>query len=70
MLEEFLGSDGFDKFMRSLLAAGRLRMKPRHRAMLQNAKALLGLSVLAALIFVQAGGAIASGLSCPAPVPL
>jgi len=70
MVEESLGSDGFDKFMRSLLAAGRLRMKPRHRAMLQNAKALLGLSVLAALIFVQAGGAIASGLSCPAPVPL
>jgi hypothetical protein len=70
MVEEFLGSDGFDKFMRSVLAAGRLRMKPRHRAMLQNAKALLGLFVLAALIFVQAGGAIASGLSCPAPVPL
>jgi len=70
MVEEFLGSDGFDKFMRSVLAAGRLRMKPRHRAMLQNAKALLGLSVLAALIFLQAGGAIASGLSCPAPVPL
>ena len=70
MVEEFLGSEGFDKFMRSVLAAGRLRMKPRHRAMLQNAKALLGLSVLAALIFVQAGGAIASGLSCPAPVPL
>lgn len=70
MVEEFLGSEGFDNFMRSVLAAGRLRMKPRHRAMLQNAKALLGLSVLAALIFVQAGGAIASGLSCPAPLPL
>jgi len=70
MVEEFLGSEGFDKFMRSVLAAGRLRMKPRHRAMLQNAKALLGLSVLATLIFVQAGGAIASDLSCPAPVPL
>jgi hypothetical protein len=70
MVEEFLGSEGFDKFMQSVLAAGRLRMKPRHCAMLQNAKALLGLSVLAALIFVQAGGAIASGLSCPAPVPL
>jgi hypothetical protein len=70
MVEEFLGSEGFDKFIRSVLAAGRLRMKPRHRAMLQNAKALLGLSVLAALIFVQAGGAIASGLTCPAPLPL
>jgi len=70
MVEEFLGSEGFDKFMRSVLAAGRLRMKPRHRAMLQNAKVLLGLSILMALIFVQAGGAIASGLSCPAPVPL
>jgi hypothetical protein len=70
MVEEFLGSEGFDKFMRSLLVAGRLRMKPRHRAMLQNAKALLGLSLLASLIFVQAGGATASGLSCPAPVPL
>jgi hypothetical protein len=70
MVEEFLGSEGFDKFMRSVLAAGRLRMKPRHRTMLQNAKALLGLSVLVALIFVQAGSAIASGLSCPAPVPL
>jgi hypothetical protein len=70
MVEEFFGSEGFDKFMRSVLAAGRLRMKPRHRAMLQNAKALLGLFVLVALIFVQAKGAIASSLSCPAPVPL
>ncbi|MEG5008509.1 replication initiation factor domain-containing protein [Microcoleus sp. B5-C4] len=70
MVEEFMGSERFDKFMRSMLAAGKLRMKPRHRSILQNAK-FLGVTALGVfLILVQTPGAIAGGLSCPAPVPL
>lgn len=70
MVEEFMGSECFDKFMRSMLAAGKLRMKPRHRNMLLNAK-FLGLTALGVfLILLQTSGAIASPLTCPAPVPL
>lgn len=70
MIEEFMGSDCFDDFMRSTLAAGRLKMKSRHRIMIKNAK-FLGATVLALfLIFAQTSGAIAGGLTCPAPVPL
>lgn len=38
MVEEFMGSERFDKFMLTMLAAGNLRMKPRHRTILENAK--------------------------------
>lgn len=70
MVEEFMGSERFDKFMRSMLAAGKLRMKPRHRNILENAK-FLGVTALGVfLIFVQTSGAIASNLVCPAPVSL
>ncbi|MEZ2226889.1 MAG: replication initiation factor domain-containing protein [Microcoleus sp.] len=70
MVEEFMGSERFDKFIRSMLAAGKLRMKPRHRNILDNAK-FLGITALGVfLIFVQIPGAIASGLTCPAPVSL
>lgn len=70
MVEEHMGSEKFDKFMRSTLAAGKLRMKPRHRTMLENAK-FLGFTFLGAcLIFAQTSGAIAEGLTCPTPAPL
>src|SRR6476469_307604 len=70
MVEEFMGSERFDKFMRSQLAAGKLRMKPRHRTILENAK-FLGVTALGVfLMLAQTPGAIASGLTCPAPVPL
>ena len=66
MLEEFMGSEKYDKFMRSVLAAGKLRMKPRHRSMIENAR-FLGLTA-AGIFFIflqQTSGAVASGFSCP-----
>ncbi|MEG4501580.1 replication initiation factor domain-containing protein [Microcoleus sp. F10-C6] len=70
MVEEFMGSERFDKFMRSMLAAGKLRMKPRHRSILENAK-FLGVTALGVfLILAQSSGAIAGNLTCPAPVSL
>jgi len=70
MIEEHMGSEKFDKFIRSVIAAGKLKMKPRHRTMLENAK-LLGFTALGIFtIFAQTSNAIAGGLTCPAPVPL
>jgi hypothetical protein len=70
MLQEFMGPEKFDKFMQSQLSAGKLRMKPRHRTMLENAK-FLGVTALGVfLMLLQTPGAMASGLTCPAPVPL
>jgi hypothetical protein len=66
-----MGSERFDKFMRTILAAGKLRMKPRHRTILDNARQLLGVAASCMLIFLlQSPNALAGGLSCPAPVPL
>jgi len=71
MVEEYMGSERFDKFMRSLLSAGKLNMKPRHRRLIENARALaLGIFSCMLLFFIPANHAIASGLSCPAPAPL
>lgn len=70
MVEEFMGNERYSKFMRSMLAAGKLRMKPRHRNILENAK-FMGVTALGILfILLQTSGAIASNLVCPAPVPL
>ncbi|MEG4172435.1 MULTISPECIES: replication initiation factor domain-containing protein [unclassified Microcoleus] len=71
MVQEFMGPEKFDKFMRSQLAAGKLRMKPRHRTILENAK-FLGVTALGVfLMLARTPGAIAGGnLTCPAPVPL
>jgi len=70
MVEEFMSSNRFDKFMRSTLAAGKLRMKPRHRTILENARFLGVIALGVFLILMQTPGAIAGGLTCPAPVPL
>ncbi|MCC3575247.1 MAG: replication initiation factor domain-containing protein [Microcoleus sp. PH2017_40_RAT_O_B] len=71
MLEEFMGSLKYDEFMRSVLAVGKLRMKPRHRSIIANAK-FLGVTVAGVFfILLQTSGAIASGLVCPAtPAPV
>lgn len=70
MVEEFMGSQKFDKFMRSQLAAGKLRMKPRHRIMLKAAQ-FLGVTAAGILfILIQTSSAIASNLVCQAPVSL
>ncbi len=70
MVEEFMGSERYDKFMSTMLAAGKLRMKPRHRRILDNAK-FLGVTVLGIIfILVQTTGAIASPLTCPTPIPV
>jgi Replication initiation factor len=70
MVEEFMGTDRYDKFMFSMLAAGKHRMKPRHRRILDNAK-FLGVTALGIfLILIQVSGAIAGPLVCPAPQTL
>lgn len=70
MVEEFMGSERYDKFMSTMLAAGKLRMKPRHRRILDNAK-FLGATVLGVfLLLVQTTAAIASPLTCPTPIPV
>ena len=73
MIYEFMGAEKFDKFIDTNLQVGKRKMGARHRALLSYAKALgftfsVGLASFL-LIFGQAP-AIASGLSCPAPVPL
>jgi hypothetical protein len=73
MIYEFMGAEQFDKFIQTNLQAGKRKMGVRHRAILSNAKALgftFGVG-LASFVFISAQApAIASGLSCPAPVPL
>ena len=69
MLQEFMGADEFDKFVRINLAAGKLRMNSRHRTILSNAK-FFGVGLAIFLMIVGQAPVIASGLSCPAPVPL
>jgi Replication initiation factor len=71
MLEEFMGGRKYDEFMRSVLAIGKLHMKPRHRSIIANAK-FLGVTVAGIFfILLQTSGAIASGLVCPAtPAPV
>jgi hypothetical protein len=73
MIHEFMGAEEFDKFIQSNLAAGKRKMNSRHRAILSNAKFLgfrFGLGLASFLLFFGQSPAIASGLSCPAPVPL
>jgi Replication initiation factor len=71
MLEEFMGSQKYNEFMRSILASGKLRMKPRHRSIIANAK-FLGVTVAGIFfILVQTSEAIASDLVCPvSPAPV
>lgn len=70
MVQEFMGSCKFEKFIHSTLAAGKLRMKPRHRTILDNAK-FLGVTALGILMIVfQTPAVLASNLTCPAPVSL
>lgn len=70
MIQEHMGPEKFDKFIKNTVIFGKCCMKPRHRNMIKNAK-FLGFTTLGILlIFLQTSGAIAGNLSCPAPVPL
>jgi hypothetical protein len=70
MLDEFMGSQKYDKFMRSVLAAGKLRMKPRHRSIIANAK-FLGVTVAGIFFILLQNSAAVAGLVCPAtPAPV
>jgi hypothetical protein len=70
MLQEFMGPDEFDKFVRINLAAGKLRMNSRHRTILSNAK-FFGVGLAIFLLFFGQAPAIAGGLTCPAtPAPV
>jgi hypothetical protein len=73
MIHQFMGPQEFDKFIQSNLAAGKRKMNSRHRAILSNAKFLgfgFGVGLATFLLFLGQSPAIASGLTCPAPVPL
>jgi hypothetical protein len=73
MIHEFMGDQKFDKFIETNLAAGKRKMNSRHRAILSNAKFLgfgFGVGLASFLLLLGQTPAIASGLSCPAPVPL
>jgi hypothetical protein len=73
MIHEFMGSEQFDKFIQTNLQVGKRKMGARHRAILSNAKFLgfsLGVSLASFLLISGQAPVIASGLSCPAPVPL
>lgn len=70
MIHEFMGDEKFDKFIASNLAVGKRKMNFRHRAILSNAKFLGVVALGTCLIWLQNSGAIASGLSCPAPQSL
>lgn len=69
MLHEFMGEEKYQKFMDNNLRSGKLRMKSRHRRLIENARFF---GVTAAGIFfilLQTSGAIASGITCPAQPP-
>lgn len=73
MIHEFMGSEEFDKFIQTNLAAGKRKINFRHRAILSNAKFLgfgFGFGLVSFLLLFGQSSAIAGGLSCPAPVPL
>jgi len=73
MIYEFMGAEKFDKFIETNLQIGKLKMGSRHRAILSNAQALgftFGVGLATFLLISGQAPAIASGLSCPAPVPL
>ena len=70
MLNEFMGDEKYDEFMDKNLEVGKLKMAYRHWAILSNAKALGVGFALFFLVFGLNGPAIASGLTCPAPMPL
>lgn len=70
MLNEFMGSKKYDQFMQSVLETGKLKIKPRHRNIIANAKFLGVTCVGILLILTQTSNAIATNLTCPAPVSL
>jgi hypothetical protein len=73
MIYEFMGADKFDKFIENNLQVGKRKMGARHRAILSNAKALgftVAVGLASFLVISGQAPAIASGLTCPAPVPL
>jgi len=73
MIYEFMGAEQFDKFIATNLQVGKRKMGARHRAILSNAKVLgvtFGVGRVSFLLISGPAPAIASGLSCPAPVPV
>lgn len=65
-----MGEAEFNLFIQRLRGGDKLKMKSRHKSIIQNAK-FLGVTALGVfLILVQTSGARAGGLTCPEPVPL
>jgi len=69
MLHEFMGEEKYQDFMQSVLASGKLRMKSRHRRLIENARFFAPIVATIFFILLQASGAIASNLVCPVQPP-
>jgi len=69
MLHEFMGEEKYQKFMDNNLRSGKLRMKSRHRRLIENAQFLGATAAGIFFILLQTSGAIASGITCPAQPP-
>jgi len=68
MLHEFMGEEKYQEFMDNNLRSGKLRMKSRHRRLIENARFFIPIAAGIFFILLQSG-AIASGITCPAQPP-
>lgn len=69
MIRDYMGEERFQEFMDNILRSGKLRMKSRHRRLIENARFLGVTAVGIFFILLQTSGAIASGITCPAQPP-
>jgi len=69
MLHEFMGEEKYQEFMDNNLRSGKLRMKSRHRRLIENARFFGPIAAGIFFILLQTNGAIASGITCPAQPP-
>ncbi len=69
MLHEFMGEEKYQKFMDDNLCSGKLRMKSRHRRLIENARFFAATAAGIFFILFHTSAAIASGITCPAQSP-
>jgi len=72
MIHEYMGDERYQEFMDKNLKVGKLKMGSRHRAILSNVNffALGAVGLATFILFMSQAPVLASGLTCPAPVPL
>jgi len=69
MLHEFMGEKKYQEFMDNNLRSGKLRMKSRHRRLIENARFFAATAAAILFILLQTSDAIASNITCPAVPP-